>query len=361
MFPERSIIHRHLLVAHSEYQPFLLVTFPVDLGNRTYETNLKSLLGDSCEHHRFAADQADNLEKGIDYRRNFRDRMRGAAKLRAIVKKATSQNKKILFHGISPALFSFGSWKRSQTCIILDWTRCLYPRTLGVKCRKNMAWRAHRTVLNSCRKVLCMTQAARENVILDYEIDESKTCLVPAPFDLASLSMPPRKTPASPRFLFMGGDLLRKGGDVLIDAVKDGRIPSGVLTMASNDSSADIPGISYRPNIKFGTPEHRSLFESHDVFVLPTRMDSFPQVVGEAAAMGLTVITTKYALGAPQIIQNGLSGYITENPVDIIDLILRLREDPPKIDVMKNLIYHDMIQNFSMENIRASYLTEPWK
>lgn len=77
--------------------------------------------------------------------------------------------------------------------------------------------------------------------------------------------------------------------------------------------------------------------------------------------MGLTVITTKYALGAPQIIQNGLSGYITENPVDIIDLILRLREDPPKIDVMKNLIYHDMIQNFSMENIRASYLTEPWK
>lgn len=348
-------------MTQSEQQRFLLVTFPVDLGNRTYETNLNSLLGDCCENHRFAADQADNLEKGIDYRRNFRDRMRGAAKLRSIVKKATSQNKKILFHGISPALFSFGAWKRSQTCIIIDWTRCLYPRTLGVKKRRNMAWHAHRMVLNSCRKVLCMTQAARESVILDYEIDESRTCLVPAPFDLALLSMPPRKTPAYPRFLFMGGDLFRKGGDILIEAVKNGRIPHGVLTMATNDPSADIPGISYRSNIKFGTPEHRSLFESHDVFVLPTRMDSFPQVVGEAAAMGLTVITTKYALGAPHIIQNELSGYITENPAEIINLILRLREDPSKIDAMKNLIYHHMIQNFSKENIRASYLTEPWK
>lgn len=77
--------------------------------------------------------------------------------------------------------------------------------------------------------------------------------------------------------------------------------------------------------------------------------------------MGLTVITTKYALGAPHIIQNELSGYITENPADIINLILRLREDPSKIDAMKNLIYHHMIQNFSKENIRASYLTEPWK
>ena len=77
--------------------------------------------------------------------------------------------------------------------------------------------------------------------------------------------------------------------------------------------------------------------------------------------MGLTVITTKYALGAPLIIQNELSGYITENPEDIIELILRIREDPSRIDTMKNKIYYDMIRNFSKENIQSSYLTEPWK
>ncbi len=77
--------------------------------------------------------------------------------------------------------------------------------------------------------------------------------------------------------------------------------------------------------------------------------------------MGLTVITTKYALGAPHIIQNELSGYITENPEDIIELILRIREDPLRIDTMKNKIYYDMIRNFSKENIQSSYLTEPWK
>jgi len=344
----------------STSKSFLLVTFPVDLGNRTYETNFQNLFGDQCEHYRFAADHAKDLEQGIDYRRSFKDRLCGAAQLRKVVKSACTNGKNILFHGISPALFSYGAWNSAQTCIILDWTRCLYPRTLGTTVKKDIAWHMHRKVLNSCRKVLCLTDSAQESVILDYQIDADKTCVVPAPFNLSSLCMEPRPTPSIPRFLFIGGDLKRKGGDLLLKAVNEGVIPPGMLTMVTNDKSANIPGVNYRPGIRFGTPEHRELFQSHDVLILPTRMDSYPQVIGEAAATGLTVITTKFALGASQVIKNGVSGIITDSAEDAVISVRELLDETREIDTMKKSIYQDMIAKFSKDQIVSSYLEKPW-
>lgn len=346
---------------NSGSKPFLLVTFPIDLGNRTYETNFKNLFGDQCEHYRFAADHAEELEQGIDYRRNFRNRLEGAIQLRTTVKDACANGKNILFHGISPALFSYGAWKPDQTCIILDWTRCLYPRQLGNSAKKDLVWHMHRKVLNSCRRVLCMTAAAQESVILDYNIDPHQTLVVPAPFNLEALRMKPRITPQIPKFLFIGGDLKRKGGDLLLKAVSEGEIPPGSLTMVTNDRSADIPGLNYRPGIRFGTSEHRDLFNSHDVLILPTRMDSYPQAIGEAAATGLTVITTKFALGAREIIQDHLSGIITDSPEGAVESTRKLMDNASKIDNMKNRIYDDMLTKFSSDRIIDSYLVEPWK
>ncbi len=172
--------------------------------------------------------------------------------------------------------------------------------------------------------------------------------------------MKPRPTPPVPRFLFIGGDLKRKGGDLLLKAVNEGVIPPGVLTMVTNHMSADIPGVNYRPGISFGTPEHRELFQSHDVLILPTRMDSYPQAIGEAAATGLTVITTKFALGARQVIQNGVSGVITDKPEDAVMAMRELMGNPLGIDAMKKTIYNDMLAKFSRERIISSYLVEPW-
>ncbi len=344
----------------STSKSILLVTFPVDLGNRTYETNFQSLFGDRCEHYRFAADHAEHLEQGVDYNRNLKDRLRGAKQLRRVVSTACSEGKNVLFHGISPALFSYGAWKPAQTCIILDWTRCLYPRTLGSPVKKDMAWYMHRKVLHSCRKVLCLTAAAQESVILDYQINPNKTQVVPAPFNLGSLSMEPRPTSNVPKFLFIGGDLKRKGGDLLLKAVNEGVIPPGVLTMVTNDNSANIPGVNYRPGIRFGTPEHRDLFQSHDVLILPTIIDSYPQVIGEAAATGLAVVTTKFALGAQHVIQNGVSGIIANRPEDAVIAMQELIDNVSQIDEMKKIIYHDMLTKFSHDRIISSYLEEPW-
>ena len=41
---------------------------------------------------------------------------------------------------------------------------------------------------------------------------------------------------------------------------------------------------------------HKFFFSSADIFILPTYRDAYPIVLGEAAAAGLAIITTKYAL-----------------------------------------------------------------
>ena len=89
-------------------------------------------------------------------------------------------------------------------------------------------------------------------------------------------------------------------------------------------------------------------------------MDSYPQAIGEAAATGLTVITTKFALGARQVIQNGVSGVITDKPEDAVMAMRELMGNPPGIDTMKKTIYNDMLAKFSRERIISSYLVEPW-
>ena len=52
----------------------------------------------------------------------------------------------------------------------------------------------------------------------------------------------------------------------------------------------------------------------HDIFILPTHQDVGPQVIGEAAAAGLSVLTTQFALGAPHVILDGVNGRISALP-----------------------------------------------
>lgn len=347
-----------LLESKSE---FLLVTFPVDLGNRTYEENLISILGENCSVFRFAAQNSNQLEFRLDYRKNIINRCKDALHLRRVVNHFTTTGRKVIFHSISPALFSYGYWNEENTCIALDWTRFLYPRIRGEEIHRDIAWRMHKKVVNRCRKLLCFTDAVANNLISDYEVSQSRIQITPAPFDLEKITIPPRFNNSAPRFLFVGGDLKRKGGDILIDAVQKGLIQHGQLTMATNDPKANIPGINYKPGIRYGTDEHRKLFESHDVLVLPTRIDSYPQVIGEAAAAGLAIITTKYALGHSMIIKDGDAGIVTEKPEECIQAIQKIMHQSPKeTHNMKLAGYKRMSQCFSKDSIITAYLQSPW-
>ncbi|NCT08848.1 MAG: glycosyltransferase family 4 protein [Flavobacteriia bacterium] len=330
----------------------LFITFPVDLGNTTYESNLVELFSDNIDFFRFAPEHVgkkNSLNKSILYR------LKSMFKLRKEVRAVSKKGGKVIFHGISPALFSFGAWKSDNVLIIVDWTRELYPSVLGKERKKGIMFPIHKKILEHCPKIACWTEAVMENMITFYKIPPTQLYRLPAPFLLEKLSMIPRVTPKLPRVLFIGGDWLRKGGDIIQSSWESNLKTKCKLTILTTNTNISIDGVQILNNIRYGTPEHWEIFEQNDILILPTRIDSYPQVIGEAAAAGLAVVTTKFALGAKDVIIHGESGYIAESPEDSIRFLEELLDNPSKIDQFKNIGYTHMLAKFSKSEIRKKY------
>ena len=202
---------------------------------------------------------------------------------------------------------------------------------------------------------MCWTDAVLNNIHLIYGIDKSKLFKVPAPYLISKLSILPRLTPLKPRVVFIGGDWFRKGGDVLLNAWETRLRLKCDLTILTSDKSLKIEGVTIHTNIRYGTLEHKQIFEQNDILILPGRFDAQPQVIGEAAAGGLAVITTRFALASSEIVLHEKSGFIAESPEESIDYLIELLDNPSKIDDFKKEGYKLMQENFSMEEIRKQY------
>lgn len=336
----------------------LLITFPVDLGNRTLESNQHAIFKGDMDFYRFAEKHAYDIDFGsVSSNKSLVYRIQSAFALRKIVRKYTREGKTILFNGLSPALFAYGVWKPEQTAIVFDWTRTLYTSVLSKPIKNNWIFKLHRKVLQSCPKFLCWTDAVMENLSEVYGVEKSKLFKVTAPFLVEKLNIPPRPTPAKPRVLFVGGELKRKGGDVLLQGWAHSLRDKCTLTMMTNDRSADVEGVHFLSGVKYGSAIHKKTFEEHDILILPTRMDAYPQVIGEAAAAGLAVITTKYALGAKEVVVDGITGYIADTPEASIEHLKNLLGNPELIDTFKNKGYELMHHKFNRAAIREGYLS----
>lgn len=115
-------------------------------------------------------------------------------------------------------------------------------------------------------------------------------------------------------FLFMGGDFPRKGGYELLDAwVEGGFARRADLTIVTDwRLNRELPpGVRLLRHIRGQTPEWRSVWQSADVFVMPTRNEAFGLVYQEAAAAGLPTIGSRLN-AVPEIISHGETGLLAQ-------------------------------------------------
>jgi len=340
----------------SDFNKNLFVTFPVDLGNITLEANLNELFQNDFDFFRFAEDHATKRKQKITLWKSVYFRLKSTFDLRRRVYEKSKNGGYLIFQNLSPALFSYGTWNGNKSIIILDWTRTLYSQVYEVEIKKDLIFYFHKKILNKCHKIFCWTDAAINNIHHVYGIDLKKIYKVPAPFIIKKLNIFPRLTPPKPRVLFIGGDWFRKGGDILINAWEEKLKYNCELTILTSDKTLQINGAIINTNINYGTLEHRQIFQSNDILILPARFDAYPQVIGEAAASGLAVITTKYALGSPEIIVHGKTGYIASTPEESIEYLIDILNNKSKIDSFKMEGYNLMQKNFAEEVIRSKYI-----
>lgn len=115
---------------------------------------------------------------------------------------------------------------------------------------------------------------------------------------------------AKPKILFVGGDFVRKGGDLLLNVYRQRFADQAELHIVTRHPPDRLP-----PNVHVYTdlvPNDQRLFELYaqaDLFVFPTRADLCPFAPIEAMASGCPVISTNIA-GIPDIICHGETGFI---------------------------------------------------
>ena len=109
------------------------------------------------------------------------------------------------------------------------------------------------------------------------------------------------------RLLFVGGDFVRKGGDLLLDAVSGPFAGQVIADVVTRD---DVPARS-GVTVHRCEPNSRALIELYanaDLFVLPTRAECFGHAVVEAMASGLPAIVGDVG-GIADIVDHGVTGW----------------------------------------------------
>lgn len=161
---------------------------------------------------------------------------------------------------------------------------------------------------------LCMSSWYKDALREEFDIDEDRLVLLPFYVDTEKWK-PLESKPANARkqALFIGGDLPRKGGDI-------------VYELARSETFRDVDFHIVSPNAEDGPDNlyaHRAfrsdagdlarLAAQCDIFILPTRADTWSIAALEAAACGVPAIVTNRG-GIAEIVVDGVTGAVLPEP-----------------------------------------------
>jgi glycosyltransferase involved in cell wall biosynthesis len=173
-------------------------------------------------------------------------------------------------------------------------------------------WLKHRInlrVFQDASRVLSLSEWTAASIRADYRVPEERAEVLAPGIDVA-LWHRTASAPSGPcRILFVGADFPRKGGFDLLEAFR--ALPAGLaeLHIATSYDLQPEPGVVIHRGLTANSPELIALFHASHLFVLPSRAESFGQVIVEALAAGLPCVVAD--VGAmPGIIVPGESGLV---------------------------------------------------
>ncbi len=182
------------------------------------------------------------------------------------------------------------------------------------------------------KKVVVNSRMEKENLLCYYRIPEERIEVIYNGVDLDRFR-PVRETErvAVRRemntragdfvLLFPSNNFRRKGLAVLIAALARLNRKDVTLWVAGRGREAPFKALAGKLQVEERVrflgkrSDMERLYGASDLMVLPTRYDSFSNVVLEAMACDLPVITTR-SNGAAEAVQAGVNGYVLDDPGD---------------------------------------------
>ena len=253
------------------------------------------------------------------YRSNWT--VRAGLRARRAIGRMTRQTRldALFFHTQVPAVLST-SWIRHVPSIVsLDATPLqydalgeVYRHARGPAWLERLKWTLHRDCFRAARHMVACSLWAKQGLVCDYEVPAEKVTVIPQGVNVAEWTRPtPRiRHRGTVKILFVGGDLKRKGGLLLIEAFRALR-PLGVeLHLVTRDVVPTQPGLFVYNRMEPNSAALKQLYHESDIFCLPTYGDCLPIVLSEAGAAGLPLVATDVA-GIGEIVETGATGFLT--------------------------------------------------
>ena len=250
----------------------------------------------------------------------------------------------MLIHTQVPAILVPDQLRRTPTVVSLDATPIQYDElgahydhATGSARIERLKWRANVNCFRRAAAIVTWAEWTKQGLVDRYEVPAEKITVIPPGVNYEKWaatgdSTMPAETADSPvRVLFVGGDLERKGGFVLVDAVRRLRardVPIE-LDLVTRDELPEEPGVTVHHGLGPNSPALIELYHRADVFCLPTLGDCLPMVLSEAGAVGLPLVSTEVgAIG--EIVRDGRTGLLVpvSDAAALADALGRLATSP---------------------------------
>lgn len=165
------------------------------------------------------------------------------------------------------------------------------------------------------------------------------------------------------RLLYVGSMIPRKGLDLLMDSLRYVNQPFSLHIVGNGDSEQiqalkrQAQAAGFGDKLVFrGFLEGQALLEEYRqarAFVLPTREDCFGLVLLEAMCTGISVVSSKYADGAYDVLEGAANGFIADpfQPEEFAAAIARALEAPAEPQRAKEQI----LERFSFEAVSRGF------
>lgn len=184
------------------------------------------------------------------------------------------------------------------------------------------------------RAVLAVSRLAADEVARDYGVAPARLRVVYNGVDLerfspvhraalgpavrAALAIPPGARVC----VAVGTGFRRKGFDLLLDLWRSAPPPDTVLVLVGDDErlaawrrEATAAGLAGRVRVTGPRDDVPALLAAADVACVPSRQEAFGNVVLEACAAGVPVVTSRRA-GAAELLRAPLTGLVVDDPTD---------------------------------------------
>lgn len=242
----------------------------------------------------------------------------------------------LFVHTQVPAVLASNWLRRIPTVVSIDATPLqydmlgeFYDHHPGNARMEHAKWLANRRCFGLASAVVAWSSWAKAGLVDGYEVPAEKVTVIPPGVRHEQWTRPSGEPTDDGviRILFVGADLDRKGGITLLKAFRNVRargvdvkrgLPAVELHLVTKTPVPAEPGVFVHDGLAPNSVAITALYHRCHIFCLPTRADMLAQVLCEAGAAGLPLVSTPVGATA-EIVRHNETGLLV--PPDDVEAL----------------------------------------